>query len=78
MSLNYEIVRYKQGLNIKMLIHSVNQFKMHRHKELEFFLLALRLQSDILRRCKRHWGHFQRNRKSNYLVRRLSVQTAHC
>lgn len=39
MSSNYEIIRYKQGLNTRIVIHCVNQFKMHWHKELELLLV---------------------------------------
>ena len=39
MSLNYEIIRYKQGLNTRILIHCIRQFKMHWHKELELLLV---------------------------------------
>jgi xylan 1,4-beta-xylosidase len=39
MSANYEIIRYKQGLNTRITIHSVNQFDMHGHKEVELLLV---------------------------------------
>lgn len=37
--MNYEIVRFKQGLNTRILIHCINQYKMHWHKELEIILV---------------------------------------
>jgi xylan 1,4-beta-xylosidase len=36
---NYEIVRYKHGLNARMLIHGVSRYKLHWHKEIELLLV---------------------------------------
>ena len=36
---NYEIIGYKQGLNTNILVHSVNKFKLHWHKEIEILLV---------------------------------------
>jgi xylan 1,4-beta-xylosidase len=36
---NYEIVQYKHGLNARILIHGVNEYKLHWHKEFEMLLV---------------------------------------
>ncbi|MEG2017509.1 MAG: helix-turn-helix domain-containing protein [Clostridium sp.] len=36
---NYEMIRYKQGLNANILVHSINRFKLHWHKEIEILLI---------------------------------------
>ena len=39
MDSNYEIVRYRQGLNARILIHSIGRFKLHWHTEIEILLV---------------------------------------
>ncbi len=39
MDSNYEIIRYKQGLSARIIVHSVNRFKFHWHKEIEILLV---------------------------------------
>lgn len=39
MSSNYEMIRYKQGLNANIIVHRVNRYKLHWHKEIEIILV---------------------------------------
>lgn len=36
---SYEMIRYKQGLNANILVHSINKFKLHWHREIEILLV---------------------------------------
>lgn len=36
---SYEMIHYKQGLNANILVHSINRFKLHWHKEIEILLV---------------------------------------
>jgi xylan 1,4-beta-xylosidase len=38
-NLNYEIVQYQHGLNARILIHGVNEYKLHWHREMELLLV---------------------------------------
>jgi xylan 1,4-beta-xylosidase len=37
---SYEIVRYKHGLNARILMHGVSHYKLHWHKEIEILLVV--------------------------------------
>ncbi|MDR3174633.1 MAG: helix-turn-helix domain-containing protein, partial [Treponema sp.] len=39
MKADYEIVRYKHGLNARILMHGINQYKLHWHREIEILLV---------------------------------------
>ena len=39
MNPNYEIVQYKHGLNARILIHGVGEYKLHWHREIEILLV---------------------------------------
>jgi xylan 1,4-beta-xylosidase len=40
MNPDYEIVQYKHGLNARILVHGINQYRLHWHKELELILVV--------------------------------------
>jgi xylan 1,4-beta-xylosidase len=37
--MNYEIVQYKHGLNTRIQIHGVSEYKLHQHREIEILLV---------------------------------------
>ncbi len=39
MSSNYEMIRYNQGLSANIIVHRVNRYKLHWHKEIEIILV---------------------------------------
>jgi xylan 1,4-beta-xylosidase len=39
MNPDYEIVQYTHGLNARILVHGINQYKLHWHKEIELLLV---------------------------------------